>query len=86
MGQGSTAYASYLRIHEEMGCPTLPDWQALPHVGRMAWEAAAQAVARSILPASLGSQPTRAEIYDDEGDDDNGSSQQDGEDFNIDID
>jgi|GEM_PF-4691521 len=82
MGQGATAYASYVRIHEEMGCLALPDWQALPHVGRMAWEAAAQAVARSILPTSLGSQPVQAEIYDDETDDD--ASQQNDEDFDVD--
>jgi hypothetical protein len=48
----------------------------------MAWEAAAQAVARSILPTSLGSQPVQAEIYDDETDDD--ASQQNDEDFDVD--
>ena len=66
MGQGSTAYASFVRIHEEMGRPALPDWRALSHVRRMAWEAAAQAVARSILPTALGSDSAEGERYDDE--------------------
>ena len=55
MSQGSTAYASYVRIHQEMGRPSLPEWEALSHVRRMAWEAAAQAVALSVLPTSLTS-------------------------------
>lgn len=52
MGQGSNAYASYLRIHEEMGRRPPPDWNELSHVRRMAWEAAAQAVALSVLSQS----------------------------------
>ena len=55
MSQGSTAYASYVRIHKELGRPTLPEWEALSHVRRLAWEAAAQAVALSVLPTSLTS-------------------------------
>ena len=66
MGQGSTAYASYVRIHEEMGCPSLSDWRALSHVDRMAWEAAAQAVARSLLPSAFGPDGPNGEPFDDE--------------------
>jgi hypothetical protein len=62
MSQGSNAYASYVRIHEEMGRSTPPEWRSLSHVRRMAWEAAAQAVALSVLPAS-------ATAVDDEMDD-----------------
>ncbi len=57
MSYGSTAYASFVRIHLESGQPTHPAWTALPHLGRMAWEAAAQAVAQAVLPASLNPEP-----------------------------
>lgn len=53
MSVGSTAYASFVRIHVESGEPTFPSWEGLSHVGRMAWEAAAQAVALSVLPTCL---------------------------------
>ena len=53
MSFGSTAYESYVRIHLESGEPPKPSWHALPHVRRLAWEAAAQAVAMAILPPSL---------------------------------
>ncbi|WP_157606133.1 hypothetical protein [Schlesneria paludicola] len=32
---------------------TLPSWDALTHVKRIGWEAAAQAVAMAVLPSSL---------------------------------
>jgi hypothetical protein len=66
MGQGMNAYASYVRIHEELGRPALPSWRELSHVRRMAWEAAAQAVARSVLPSAFGSESSDGEPYDDE--------------------
>lgn len=53
MSQGSTAYASYVRIHEEMGRRKPRDWCELSHIRRMAWEAAAQAVALSVLPVPI---------------------------------
>jgi hypothetical protein len=74
MSSGSTAYASFVRIHTEMGRPTPPHWCALSHVRRMAWEAAAQAVALSVLPNSLD--PGRLETDDD---DDNEDSEEDQE-------
>lgn len=61
MSYGSTAYESYVRIHLESGEPQKPSWHALPHVGRLAWEAAAQAVAMAILPPSLN-----PEFYEDD--------------------
>ncbi len=57
MSYGFTAYESYVRIHAESGGPAFPGWSALPHVGRMAWEAAAQAVALAVLPAYLNPDP-----------------------------
>ena len=57
MSYGFTAYESYVRIHAESGGPSFPGWTALPHVGRMAWEAAAQAVALAVLPADLNPDP-----------------------------
>ena len=57
MSYGFTAYESYVRIHAESGGPAFPRWTALPHVGRMAWEAAAQAVALAVLPAYLNPDP-----------------------------
>ena len=57
MSYGFTAYESYVRIHVEMGQTAFPGWTALPHVGRMAWEAAAQAVALAVLPADLNPDP-----------------------------
>ena len=53
MSFGSTAYASYVRIRSESGERTFPGWEDLAHVRRLAWEAAAQAVALAVLPASL---------------------------------
>jgi hypothetical protein len=50
MSYGFTAYDSFVRIHVESGEPEHPSWHALPHIGRLAWEAAAQAVAMAILP------------------------------------
>lgn len=55
MSFGSMAYASFVRIHTESGEPTFPSWEGLSHVGRMAWEAAAQAVALAVPPTSLSS-------------------------------
>ncbi len=63
MSYGFTAYESYVRIHAESGGPSFPGWTALPHVGRMAWEAAAQAVALAVLPEHLNPDP-----LDDPGD------------------
>ena len=57
MSYGFTAYESYVRIHAESGGPSFPGWTDLPHVGRMAWEAAAQAVALAVLPAHLNPDP-----------------------------
>lgn len=68
MSFGSTAYASFVRIHFESGEATFPSWEALSHVGRMAWEGAAQAVALSVLPKSFSSDPD--ETDDDDGLDD----------------
>ena len=68
MSYGSTAYESYVRIHAELGGPSFPSWSALPHVGRMAWEAAAQAVALSVLPAYLN--PDLLDDLDDETEND----------------
>lgn len=64
MSQGSTAYASYVRIHEEMGRRPLPDWSSLSHVRRMAWEAAAQAVALAVLPRASDPEGDQAETGD----------------------
>lgn len=64
MSFGSTAYESYVRIHSESGRNNFPKWSGLTHVGRMAWEAAAQAVALSVLP----SQTTAGFDDDDEFD------------------
>ena len=66
MSYGFTAYESYVRIHAESGGPAFPGWTALPHVGRMAWEAAAQAVALAVLPAYL--KPDPLDGLDDEAD------------------
>ncbi len=65
MSYGFTAYESYVRIHTESGGSAFPGWSALPHVGRMAWEAAAQAVALAVLPAYLNPDPL--DDLDDEG-------------------
>jgi hypothetical protein len=70
MSQGSTAYASYVRIHEETGGPELPTWQMLSHVGRMAWEAAAQAVACSLIPTPFNSGSFEGDDVDDDDFDD----------------
>ena len=53
MSFGSNAYESYVRIHVESGEIGLPSWSGLSHLKRLAWEAAAQAVAIAVLPASL---------------------------------
>ncbi len=68
MSYGFTAYESYVRIHAESGGPSFPGWTALPHVGRMAWEAAAQAVALAVLPAYLN--PEMLDDLDDEAEND----------------
>ena len=57
MSFGSNAYESYVRIHVESGVHSHPTWDALPHVGRLAWEAAAQAVASAVLPEWLNPEP-----------------------------
>lgn len=84
MGQGSIAYESYVRIHEEMGNPPLPTWQALSHVRRMAWEAAAQAVARAVLPTPLHLESFAGEKYDDEDYDDNEYDQEVDDELDVD--
>ena len=53
MSFGSTAYASYVRIRSESDQRSFPDWTDLAHTRRLAWEAAAQAVAFAVLPSSL---------------------------------
>jgi hypothetical protein len=70
MGQGHTAYESFVRIHEEMGSSAPPDWDSLSHVGRMAWEAAAQAVASEFLPGLIESDLCDEDL-DDDVDDEN---------------
>ena len=50
MSFGSIAYASYVQIRTESDERTFPDWTELPHVRRLAWEAAAQAVAIAAFP------------------------------------
>ena len=57
MSFGSTAYESFVRILVESGKRPLPMWAALPHHRRLAWEAAAQAVAMVVLPESLNPDP-----------------------------
>lgn len=52
MSFGSTAYESYLRVHAEMGKSNIPSWEEIPHLRRVAWEAAAQAVAREVLAST----------------------------------
>ena len=68
MGQGRTAYASFMRIHEEMDSSVLPDWESLSHVGRLAWEAAAQAVALQIVPDIVGSDYFDEDLEDESED------------------
>ncbi len=68
MSQGFTAYASFVRIHAEMGRPIPPAWHALSHHRRMAWEAAAQAVALSVLPVWLDPPPDEHDEADFEED------------------
>jgi hypothetical protein len=68
MSYGFTAYESYVRIHAESGGTSFPGWAALPHIGRMAWEAAAQAVALAVLPAYLN--PDQLDDMDDEAEGD----------------
>ncbi len=57
MSYGSTAYKSYIRIRSESDERTFPDWADLPHVRRLAWEAAAQAVAMAVLPFAIVDDP-----------------------------
>ena len=64
MSYGSTAYESFVRIHLESGEPRQPTWNALPHLGRLAWEAAAQAVAIAIMPELMNPDPS--EIDEDD--------------------
>ena len=68
MSYGSTAYESYVRIHVEMGKPDIPSWHALPHIRRIAWEAAAQAVAKAVLPYSRNPEPPEPDEDDTEDD------------------
>jgi hypothetical protein len=51
MSFGSIAYESYVRIRSESDERTFPDWTEIPHLRRLAWEAAAQAVAIAALPS-----------------------------------
>ena len=50
MGLGAKAYQTYSRIHREMGRNPPPDWESISHIRRLAWEAAAQEVAMTVLP------------------------------------
>ncbi|MEI8017343.1 MAG: hypothetical protein WCH39_04035 [Schlesneria sp.] len=68
MSYGFTAYESYVRIHAESGGPAFPGWTALPQLGRMAWEAAAQAVALAVLPTYLNPDPLDDLDHDEEPD------------------
>lgn len=61
MSYGSTAYESYVRIHVESGRTRVPPWNQLTHLRRLAWEAAAQAVAMAVLP--------QFQVEEDEDDD-----------------
>ncbi len=67
MSFGSTAYAAFIRIHRESGERTPKPWTELPHVRRLAWEAAAQEVARAIIPESFSQDPSDVleELHDD---------------------
>jgi hypothetical protein len=60
MSYGSVAYQSYARIRSESGDRSFPDWTELSHTRRLAWEAAAQAVALAAFPSL-----TREDIVDD---------------------
>ncbi len=51
MSYGSVAYQSYVRIRSESGDRSFPDWTELAHARRLAWEAAAQAVALAAFPS-----------------------------------
>lgn len=51
MSFGSIAYASYVEIRSESEQRRFPDWSELPHLRRLAWEAAAQAVALAAFPS-----------------------------------
>jgi hypothetical protein len=64
MSYGSTAYESFVRIHLESGEPRQPTWNALPHLGRLAWEAAAQAVAMAIVPELMNLDPSEIDEQD----------------------
>ena len=64
MSYGSAAYATYVRIHHESGERTPKPWTALSHVRRLAWEAAAQEVARAIIPEKFNQDPSD-ELDDD---------------------
>ncbi|HEY0984649.1 hypothetical protein [Schlesneria sp.] len=61
MSFGSTAYQSYVRIHTESGHRRLPPWSGLTHEKRLAWEAAAQAVAMAVLPSAQCGEPLEGE-------------------------
>ena len=66
MSFGSTAYASFARISLEMNGKSLPNWDALSHVKRIGWEAAAQAVAMAVLPSSLNPLTPEDDSIEDE--------------------
>ena len=67
MSQGLLAYESFVRIHDEMGHKSPPAWDALSRLKRIAWEAAAQAVALAVLPLSID--PFQIEDEDEDEDD-----------------
>jgi hypothetical protein len=62
---GSNAYEAYVRIHLESGAVAMPSWSGLSHLGRMAWEAAAQAVAMAVLPKWLNPDPLEEDEDED---------------------
>ena len=57
MSSGSIAYEAFARIHRESGERPPKPWTELPHVRRLAWEAAAQEVARTIIPEAFNQDP-----------------------------
>ena len=57
MSYGSAAYSAFVRIHRESGERSPKPWSDLPHVRRLAWEAAAQEVARAVIPESFHQEP-----------------------------
>ena len=66
MSFGFTAYDSYVRIRSESDKRTFPSWESLSHVRRLAWEAAAQAVARVVLPNPREHNEDDPDLLDDD--------------------